>query len=144
MTCSEARLKASALIDDEVDERDIAPLVSHLESCYRCRNTYIELLKTQRRLSGIRIPEPSGAWYEELPWRIGRTVLARIGRIGFIGSYVLLGAYAIYRLYASSEVTLAVKLIIGALVVGFCILLTVSIADRIRERKDDPYKHVMH
>ena len=40
MDCEEAKLKMNALIDNEIDEKDVPGLISHLESCYKCRDEY--------------------------------------------------------------------------------------------------------
>ena len=88
MTCEQAKLQIQALRDNEIEEHQIAPLISHLESCYTCRNEYITFLKLQRKLAGIKIG-------------------------------------------------------IAGIAVGFLVLLGITIADRVRESKNDRYKGVM-
>ena len=143
MTCEQARLKASALIDSEIEEDEVTPLISHLESCYRCRNEYISLLRVQKRLKAVEIREPPREWFERFPEKWGRRFSGFLGRAIFIGSYVLLCGYALYHLFSSPDATLLLKLIVWASVAGFVLLLGVSIADRIRESRDDRYKGVM-
>jgi len=45
ITCEQAKLQIQALLDNEIEEQQIAPLISHLESCYTCRNEYISVLR---------------------------------------------------------------------------------------------------
>ena len=64
MTCEQAKLQVQALLDNEIEEQQVTPLISHLESCYSCRNEYITFLKLQRKMAGISIPEPPKEWFE--------------------------------------------------------------------------------
>ena len=131
------------MIDNEIEEGDVAPMISHLESCYRCREEYIQLLNLQKKMKGASIPQPRKEWFEELPRRVLRRTTGLVGRIFFIGSYVLLLGYSLYHLFASQDADLFVKLVIGGTVAGFFVLLGVSISDRLRESKTDRYKGVM-
>jgi len=143
MECEEAKLKLNALIDNEIEEGDVAPMISHLESCYRCREEYVQLLSLQKKMKGAPIPQPRKVWFEELPRRVLRRTTGMAGRIFFIGSYVLLLGYSLYHLFASQDADLFVKLVIAGTAVGFFVLLGVSISDRLRESKTDRYKGVM-
>ena len=143
MNCEEARLKINALIDNELKESDALPLFQHLSTCESCRNEYLEQLKLHRSLRKVHIPEPTDDWYKSFPKRVLRKITGIGGRIFFIGSYVLLLAYALYQLFISSDTDIILKIIVGGLSLGFVVLLTVSIVDRINESKDDKYKGVI-
>ena len=143
MECEEAKLKLNALIDNEIEEGDVAPMISHLESCYRCREEYVQLLSLQKKMKGAPIPQPRKVWFEELLRRVLRRTTGMAGRIFFIGSYVLLLGYSLYHLFASQDADLCVKLVIAGTAVGFFVLLGVSISDRLRESKTDRYRGVM-
>lgn len=143
MDCEEAKLKMNALIDNEIDEKDVPGLISHLESCYKCRDEYIELLKLQKKMKGVPIPQPNPEWFEDMPGRIFRKVWSLTGKILFIGSYILLLAYSLYNLFTSSDTDLFLKIVIGGVVLGLFVLFGISLSDRIRESKTDRYKGVM-
>ena len=143
MNCEEARLKINALIDNELDKEDALPLFRHLSTCESCRNEYLEQLKLHRNLKKVQIPEPADEWYETFAKKLFRKVTGIGGRIFFIGSYVLLLTYALYQFFISSDTDIILKIIIGGLSLGFAVLLAVSIADRIKESKDDKYKGVI-
>ncbi len=143
MECDEAKLKINALIDNEIDERDIDPLLEHLSTCQSCRNYYKEMLKVSREMNRIQIPDPTDEWYYSFRKKFLRKTGGILGRILFIGSYALLLLYAFYQIFISKEEKLAIKLILGGVLAGIIILLTVTIADRIRESKNDKYKGVI-
>ena len=143
MECQDAKLKVQALVDSELPEDEIDTVVDHVQSCYRCRDDYISLLKLQRKMKGLHYPEPPKEWFEGLKKKAGRKVTSAFGQALFIGSYIVLFAYALYTLFTDSGEGLFIKLVIGGIVLGMLSLLGVTIADRVRESKTDKYKEVM-
>jgi len=143
MNCKEARLQINALIDNELGKEDALPLFQHLSTCESCRNEYLEQLKLHKKLREVHVPEPTDEWYETFSKKLFRKVTGIGGRIFFIGSYFLLLAYAFYQLFISSDTDIILKILVAGLSLGFILLLAVSIADRIRESKDDKYKGVI-
>ncbi|MEW5814309.1 MAG: hypothetical protein AB1798_02795 [Spirochaetota bacterium] len=143
MDCDAIKLKMQALTDHELAESEIPAVIGHLESCYKCRDEYISLLKLQRRMKGLSVPEPQPEWFEALPGKVLRKTTALAGKILFFGSYLLLLGYAVFSLFIDKSADLFIKIAIGALLGGIVVLLGVSIADRIRESKNDRYKGVL-
>ena len=143
MNCEDAKLKVQALIDNELQDEDISPVVDHIQSCYRCRDEYVALLKLQRKMKGLKVPEPPKEWFEELKSKRGRKFSSVFGQLFFIGSYVVLIAYALFSLFTDSTEGLFIKLVVGGIVVGIHALLGVTISDRVRESRTDKYKGVM-
>ena len=143
ITCEQAKLQIQALLDNEIEEQQIAPLISHLESCYACRNEYISFLKLPRKLAGIGIPEPPKEWFEKLPNKVLRRTSRIFGKVLFFGSYALLLGYALYSLLGDRNTENIVKIGVAGIAVGFLVLFGITVADRVRESKDDRYKGVM-
>lgn len=143
ITCEQAKLQIQALLDNEIEQQQIAPLISHLESCYACRNEYISFLKLQRKLAGIGMPEPPKEWFEKLPNKVLRRTSRIFGKVLFFGSYALLLGYAVYSLLSDRNTENIVKIGVAGIAVGFLVLLGITVADRVRESKDDRYKGVM-
>ena len=143
INCEDAKEKISALIDNEIEESEVTPVLSHLESCYKCRTEYMDLLRLQKQLKGLPVPEPGKEWYEEFHKKMPRKITDILGKIFFFASYILLIIYALYQFFAAPGENFFIKLIIGGIILGFLILLGVSIADRIYESKNDRYKGVM-
>lgn len=143
MNCDEAKLKIQALADGELAESDIPDALEHVQSCYNCREEYISLLQLQKKLKGLIQHEPSAEWFEKLNRRITRKIGSSAGQILFIGSYLALIAYAVYSLFADTGAAVFIKIAVGGILVGVVTMLGITIADRIRESKDDRYKGVM-
>jgi predicted anti-sigma-YlaC factor YlaD len=143
MECQDAKFKVQALIDNELPESEIDQVVDHIQSCYRCRGDYISLLKLQRKMKGLQHPEPPKEWFEGLKKKPARKFSSFLGQVLFIGSYIILIAYALYTLFTVSGEGLFIKLVIGGIVLGVLFLLGVTVADRVRESKTDKYKEVM-
>ena len=143
MECNEATLKVQALVDNELPESEISVVVDHVQSCYRCRDEYIQLLKLQRKMKGLKYPEPGEEWFETLQKKPVRKFTSNFGQIVFIGSYFLLFAYAIFELFTDSSEGIFIKLVVGGIILGVVVLLGVTIADRTRESKTDRYREVM-
>jgi predicted anti-sigma-YlaC factor YlaD len=143
MDCTDAKLKVQALVDNELSEIEIDQVMDHVQSCYRCRGEYTELLKLQKKMKGLAYPEPPKEWFETLGKKPARKASSLLGQILFIGSYVLLFGYALYSLFTDSGEGLFIKLVFGGIVLGILFLLGVTVADRVRESKTDRYKGVM-
>jgi len=143
LNCEDIKLKIQALTDNELPEEEIAEVINHIENCYVCRNEYIELLKLQRKMKNIKVPEPPKEWFEDLPKKVFRRLSSVLGKILFFGSYGALIAYALYSFFSDSGESTFLKFIVGALFLGILVLLGVTIVDRFRESKTDKYKGVI-
>ena len=142
MDCEEAKLKVQALADNELDEAEIPAVLHHLESCYRCRNEYIEFLSLQKELRGAKFPEPEQAWFEERYRRKSRKFGSSFGQIFFIVSYIALIIFAVFQLFKDPDVSMLLRVIIGGIIIGVAVLFAVTVGDRIREKKTDRYGDV--
>lgn len=143
MDCNEAKLKVQSLVDTELREEEISDVLDHIQSCYRCRDEYVQLLRLQRKMKGIKQPEPPAEWFESLQKRVGRKVGSLIGQVAFVGSYILLLGYTLVTVFADNGQNVFIKIAFGGFLAGALIILGITIADRIRESKTDKYKGVM-
>ena len=140
----DVRLKIQALIDNELDESEIEPLLKKIESSYEYRREYVELKRLAARLKGLQAPpEPPREWFETTRRKLSRRLWAAVGKVLFLGSYLLLVGYALYLLITDPTTALAWKIIIAGIAAGFLLLLGITIADRIVESRTDRYKEVM-
>lgn len=73
--------------------------------------------------------------------RVQRRLTQPIGWILLVSGFVLWAGYGAW-VFATSPADPVEKLAIGALVVGFLILLASTILERLSEWKDDPYRDV--
>ncbi len=143
MDCEEIKLKVQALADSELDENEISEVLQHVESCYKCRNEYIELLKLNKRMKGVAYPEPEEEWFERMSKKPGRKLSSIIGQLLFFGSYILLIGWALFSLFSDNSEGLFIKLVLGGIFLGIIVLFGVTITDRIKESKTDRYKGVI-
>lgn len=143
MNCEVAKLKVQSLVDTELLEEEISEVMNHIQSCYRCREDYIQLLKLQRKMKGVGQPEPPTEWFEAIQSRVGRKVSSVLGQIVFIGSYIMLFGYATVSLFMDKGEGIFIKVVFGGILLGVFVILGVTIVDRIRESKTDKYKGVM-
>jgi len=140
---SDVRMKIQALADNELPEQEIDAVLQAIRDSSELRHEYAGLLRLRRRVGTGVPPAPSDEWIQEAQRRIARRVSGGIGNLLFIGSYVVLLAYAIYTMFRDPEVPLMVSVLILSGVVGFVVLLGNAIADRMRERKTDRYRGIM-
>ncbi|HAK47235.1 MAG TPA: hypothetical protein DCO79_15115 [Spirochaeta sp.] len=143
MNCDESKHKCQLLIDDELSEEEISPLMEHIESCYKCRDEYIGLLKLKKKLSGIKGPAPDEEWFETLRRSKGRRFAGGAGFILMVASWLLLAGYALFTLFSESGEGLFVKIVVAAAVLSVIVLFITALTDRIKESKTDKYKGVM-
>jgi hypothetical protein len=142
MNCEDARLKLQSIIDNELAETEIDKTISHMESCYKCRKEYIDFLKLKKRVSGS-FPHQEDEWYEKTAHKISRKLSSFTGSFLFLGSYTLLIVYLVLTLFQDKETEFIIKIGIAGIVLGFFVLLGITLVDRIREKKDDKYKGVI-
>jgi 4-hydroxybenzoate polyprenyltransferase len=72
---------------------------------------------------------------------VDRRLTRPVGWILFVAGTVLWFAYGAW-VFATSEVNRWEKLAVAAVVVGFLILLTSAIFERVREWRTDPYRNI--
>ena len=142
MNCTDAQLKAQAIIDNELDESEIEEVITHMETCYTCRSEYINLLKLQRKIGNVCFPEPPKEWFEDLSKNSVRRTGTIIGRISFFGSYLFLFVFFLYQYFSDQSKSLFVKYGIAVAVLGGLVLFGITLFDRFKESKTDRYSEV--
>ena len=143
MACEDMKLKIQALIDNELDEKEIPEVLDHISSCYQCRDEYIAFLKLQKKMKGEHVPEPPKEWFEQLAGKRLRKTGSVFGKVLFFGSYIVLLGYGLSQLFQAPDEGLFIKLLIAAIFGGLLILFGITVRDRIQESKTDKYKGVM-
>ncbi len=139
----EMRLKIQALVDNELPEEEIGPVLQAIQGSYEFREEYAELLRLKKRLSGISVGGPGEDWALQAERRVARKISRGFGSVLFIGSYVALLGVAFVSMFRASDVPIYVSILVAVGVLGFVALLISAIADRVRESRTDKYKGVM-
>lgn len=142
MKCDDAKYKIQALIDRELPGDEINTVVSHIESCYKCREEYISMLKLERKLNGISFPESEYDWYSNQKKKFLRKSFSFFGKILVIFSFLTLFVWGIIELVRNGNTKPVVQISILGLALGTGILLFVSFSDRAAELKHDKYRRI--
>lgn len=143
MNSDELKLKIQALVDNELSESEIPEVLDAIESDYTLRKEYQEILQLQARMKGVDYPQPELEWFEKGLVNPARKGISLLGKVLFLGSYVLLLGYAVYSALVDQGEHLLVRISIGGITLGILVLLGITIGDRLRERKTDKYKGII-
>lgn len=139
----DVRIRIQALVDNELPEAEIEPVLEAIEGSYEYRAEYAELLKLRRKLGSGPAPPVSGEWLERAERRVARRISRGVGLGLFLGSYVVLLGYALYTMLREPKVPVIISVLTLGVVAGFVVLLANAIADRVRERKTDTYRRII-
>lgn len=142
MNCDEAKLKIQALIDKELDEKEIEETLRHTESCYKCREEYIAMLRLDRKLKGLSFPEAEYDWYAVQRKKFLRNISAFTAKIMILLSFLVLFVRGIIELVRDNNITPVIRISITGIILGLIVLLVVTFSDRSAERKHDKYRGV--
>lgn len=142
MDCDEAKMKIQSLIDNELDEKEINNVLTHIESCYLCRTEYIELIRIQRILRGIKFPEPQKEWFETQHKHKPRKILLTASRVVIAFSSIIILSWFLDKIFIRNESTYF-KLGLISLIVGLLIIFVIKVYDRIIELKHDKYGSII-
>jgi hypothetical protein len=140
---SDMELKIQALVDNELPADEIAPTLESIRHDPSLQREYGELLRLKRHLGPGPSSRISDEWLQKAQRKITRKISRGVGTILLIASYVALAGYALYTIVADPETPVLVSILIGSGVLGFVLLLSNAIMDRVRERKNDKYRGVI-
>jgi hypothetical protein len=142
MSGMDIHLRIQALADNELPEEEIPRVLAEIQGSYEYRDEYAELLRLKRKLAGAPVPEPRPEWFLRVQRSLRRRVFGGLGVVAFVGSYAGLLLYAVITVVRRNAFP---SLVLAALAVGgggLLVLLVLTIADRIRESRDDKYRGV--
>jgi predicted anti-sigma-YlaC factor YlaD len=146
MGCERFEFLISGLLDGELDAAEEQLLKEHLLVCDKCRRKHEELLRLKEVTDSVRfkdLPEEFWAGY----WKsIYRRIERGLGWILLSVGAVILIAFGFYeflsQFFADPEVSLLVKIGVGALGLGIIILLVSITRERIFAYRRDRYREV--
>jgi len=140
--CEHYRGLISGLLDDELTPDESAELNSHLVRCASCRADYEQLSRTEHKLEAISYVELSEAAARSL-WRLPFARSLRNASLFLvIGGYAALVLYGLFTFFTGGDEDLFGKITIGAIVIGFLVLLGSLLIERISTYRVDPYKEI--
>lgn len=125
-------------LDEELDPEGRARVQEALAASTELRRELAIFRAMQSDLAGLpdrSRPSPS-VWSA-----VNRRLTRPVGWILMVGGFLLWAGYGAW-IFATSPANPVEKLAVGALSVGFLILLGATIFDRLREWKTDPYRDI--
>lgn len=138
MTDSISNEELMRYLDDELDPRGRARVEAALAASTELQRELAIFRSMQSDLAGLPDPGRPGpsVWSA-----VNRRLTRPVGWILMVGGFVLWAGYGAW-VFATSPANPIEKLALGALAVGFLILLGATIFDRLREWKTDPYRDI--
>jgi len=125
-------------LDDELASDRKAAVAAHIESCTECRREYVVFQSIKGEVRSLLDFDPGGpsVWSG-----VNRRIMLPTAWLLIVGGTLALSAWGIWAWLSSPE-EFWEKFLVGAVVVGFALLLLSAIGDRLRDLKTDPYREI--
>jgi hypothetical protein len=144
--CEDIETLLSGYLDGELTQGDRQRIEVIMEDCQNCAKTFEEMKKLRGEISGIEYEHMSEAERLKAAKDPVAETGASLGQILVIGGFILFYGSCIYlalkEMLANPDTPMLIKIGLPAIFLGFGILLTSVIIDRIKASKTDPYKDV--
>jgi predicted anti-sigma-YlaC factor YlaD len=132
----------SGYLDGELTQGEEQRVRLHLEDCAECRSVTDELRKFREATMNTEFQVPEDTQWDETP----RGAISRLLHNSswlIAGLWVVgIGAYLVWQMATDSE-SVQFEAILGfALLLAFGLIILSALIDRLRTRKNDPYRKV--
>ena len=142
MECEKFKPLLMGLIDGELIPEETAEVNAHLIKCETCRTEYEELKDTAGKIDTVSFIEPQDEILRKL-WKSPYSRFIRnSGLLLVLSGWLFLIVYALVEIFQSDGEPFLPKIAVAAVIVGFLVLLTSLIRERMHTYKVDPYKEV--
>jgi len=146
MGCERFEFLISGLLDRELDTSQEQMLRGHLRVCDKCRRKHEELLRLKEVTDSVRFKDLSEEFWAGYWKSIYRRIERGLGWILLSVGAIILISFGLYeslsQFFADPEVSLLVKIGVGALGLGIIILLVSITRERIFAYRRDRYREV--
>ncbi len=144
--CEDTEALLSGYLDGELTQGDRQRVEVIMEDCQDCAKTFEEMKKLRSEISGIQYEYMTETERLKAAKDPVAETGASLGQVLVIGGFIIFYGSCIYLalkgILADPDTPLFMKIGLPAMFLGFGILLTSVIIDRIRASKTDPYKDV--
>ena len=132
----------SGYLDGELTQGDEQRIRLHLEACDQCRNVVDELRELREATMDADFQVPEDTQWDEAPRGAISRLLHNTGWL-IAGAWVIgIVAYLVWQLATDSE-SLQFEGVLGfALLLAFGLVILSALVDRLKTRKNDPYRKV--
>ena len=132
----------SGYLDGELTQGDEQRVRLHLEDCTECRNVIDELRKLRETTMNSDFQVPEDTQWDETP-------RGAISRLLHNSSWLIAGlwavgivAYLVWQMATDTESPQFEAMIGFALLLAFGLIILSALVDRLKTRKNDPYRKV--
>ena len=144
--CEDIETLLSGYLDGELTQSDRQRVEVLMEDCEDCAKTFEEMKKLRGEISGIEYEYMTEAdRLKAVKDPVAQTG-ASLGQILVIGGFIFFYGSCIYlalkEMLSDPDTPILIKIGLPAIFLGFGVLLTSVIIDRIKASKTDPYKDV--
>ena len=140
--CEKYKPLLMGLIDQELTPDESKEVNDHLRRCSSCREEYEELSETAARIGAVSFNEPQDKDLKKI-WRSPYSRLVRnSGLFLVLAGWLALIIYGLVEFFRDGAETLFSKIPVGAVIIGFVVLLFSVIRERMITYRTDPYKEV--
>ena len=144
--CEDIKTLLSGYLDGELTQGDRQRVEVIMEDCEDCAKTFEEMKKLRGEISGIEYEHMTEAERLKAAKDPVAETGASLGQILVIGGFILCYGSCIYlalkEMLANPDTPMLIKIGLPAIFLGFGVLLTSVVIDRIKASKTDPYKDV--
>jgi len=144
--CEDTEALLSGYLDGELTQGDRQRVEVIMEDCQDCAKTFEEMKKLRNEIGGIQYEHMTEAERLKAAKDPVAETGASLGQVLVIGGFIIFYGSCIYLalkgILADPDTPLFMKIGLPAMFLGFGVLLTSVIIDRIKASKTDPYKDV--
>ena len=144
--CEDTEALLSGYLDGELTQGDRQRVEVIMEDCEDCAQTLEDIKKLRGEISGIEYEHMTEAERLKAAKDPVAETGASLGQVLVIGGFIIFYGSLIYfalkGMLADEDTPLFMKIGFPTILIGFGILLTSVIIDRIKASKTDPYKDV--
>jgi len=144
--CEDTEALLSGYLDGELTQGDRQRVEVIMEDCQDCAKTFEDMKKLRSEIGGIQYEHMTEAERLKAAKDPVAETGASLGQVLVIGGFIIFYGSCIYLalkgILADPDTPLFMKIGLPAMFLGFGVLLTSVIIDRIKASKTDPYKDV--
>ena len=144
--CEDTEALLSGYLDGELTQGDRQRVEVIMEDCQDCAKTFEEMKKLRSEIGGIQYEHMTEAERLKAAKDPVAETGASLGQVLVIGGFIIFYGSCIYLalkgILTAPDTPLFMKIGLPAMFLGFGVLLTSVIIDRIKASKTDPYKDV--
>ncbi len=142
MQCDEIEIYLSGFVDEELPQQQQQGVVSHLESCPRCRQLVEDLRRIKRETQQLSYQPPSTNEWKRVERHIFQAASRGAGWLILIVWSIFTSGYALFHLATAPDEPLIEKIIVFSLFLGLGLLFLSVLTERMRDARTDRYKGV--